>query len=263
VRFRSTLFEMNTDAQKKVDQAKKGFERDLFAPGYAQIISDEEHLAGLIRLSDLRSGKRFLDIGTGSGYVAFELLRRNPEISVVGIDIVEKIVEANNKKARENGSARIEFINFDGMNLPFPDGRFYGIISRYAFHHFPRPALSAAGIFRILEPGGWCIISDPMANSADDVDFINRFGALKDDGHVRYYRETELVGLFREAGLALDGKFVSAITFPRELDVRYTDLAAQTPRRIVDMYGIRLEKNLIYITMQVMNVRFRRPGSAR
>jgi L-amino acid N-acyltransferase YncA/ubiquinone/menaquinone biosynthesis C-methylase UbiE len=252
---------VNTDARKKVEQAKKGFERDLFAPGYAQIISDEEHLAGLVRLSELRSGKRFLDIGTGSGYVAFELLRRNPEISVAGVDIVEKAVAANNQKAREIENGRIEFLTFDGMRLPFGDGTFYGVISRYAFHHFPQPALSVSEIFRVLEPEGWCIISDPMADPADDCDFVNQFGALKDDGHVRYYLETELVKLFREAGLVVENKFMSAITFPRALDTRYTELVAKTPRRIVETYGIRLEKDSIYMTVQVMNIRLRKPGS--
>ena len=249
----------STDAQKKVQQAKKGFEQDLFAPGHAQIISDEEHLAELMRSADLQSGRRFLDIGTGGGYVAFELLRRNPEISVVGIDIVEKIIAANNKKAAESNSGSVEFMGFDGMNLPFDDALFYGAISRYAFHHFPQPALSASEIRRILEPGGWCIISDPMADPDDDYDFINQFGALKDDGHVRYYRETELVELFKEAGLALESKFISAITFPRVLDDRYTALVANTPRRIIERYGIRIEKDSIYITMQVMNIRFRKP----
>jgi SAM-dependent methyltransferase len=254
---------MNTDAEKKVQQAKKGFEHDLFAPGYAQIISDEEYLAGLMRLSELQPGKRFLDIGTGAGYVAFELLRQNPEISVVGIDIVEKAVAANNQKAREIENRRIEFLTFDGMHLPFGDCAFYGVISRYAFHHFPQPALSASEICRVLEPGGWCIIADPMADPADDYDFVNQFGALKDDGHVRYYREPELVELLRKPGLMRESQFRSVITFPRLLDARYTELVAKTPRRIVESYGIRLDKDSIYMTVQVVNIRFRKPGVAK
>ncbi len=249
---------MDFSAKEKIQQAKKGFQQDLFAPGYAQIISDEEHLASLMQLSELSSGKRFLDIGTGGGYVAFELHRQNPAISIVGIDIVEKIVAANNKKARESKTDSIEFMDFDGMNLPFDDASFYGAISRYVFHHFPKPAFSALEICRVLEPGGWCIISDPMADPDDDCDFVNRFGALKEDGHVKYYREAELVDLFKEAGLVLESKFTSAITFPRVLDDRYSKLVANTPRRIVERYGIRNEKDAIFITVQVMNIRFRK-----
>ncbi len=259
--FRSPKGYMDFDAKEKIQKAKKGFEQDLFAPGYAQIISDEEHLAGLVHLSELRSGKCFLDIGTGNGYVAFELHRRNPGISIVGIDIVEKIVEANNKKVSRSNNGSIKFVSFDGMNLPFGDASFYGAISRYAFHHFPNPEVSTSEIYRVLEPGGWCIISDPMANPADDCDFVNRFGALKEDGHVRYYRETEIGDLFKEAGFVIESRFISAITFPRVLDDRYAGLVANTPRHIVEKYEIRFEKDAIFITVQVMNIRFRKPLS--
>lgn len=251
---------MDNDARKIVEQARKGFGHDLFTPGYAQIISDAEHLTRLIRLSELRTGKSYLDIGTGGGYIAFEFIRQNPEISVVGIDIVENIVAVNNQKVKESKNSNIRFMSYNGMTMPFSDSTFHGVVSRYAFHHFPQPALSAFEIHRILEPGGWCIISDPMADPADDGDFVNRFGALKNDGHVRYYPEMELMDIFIQAGFEPDSKFYSAITFPRELDERYTKLLANTPPHILERYKIRVEKDSIYITVQVMNIRLRKPA---
>jgi protein-L-isoaspartate O-methyltransferase len=56
-----------------IESAKQSFERDLLTPSYAQIISDEEDRANIIKYCDLISGKSYLDIGTGSGYIAFEL----------------------------------------------------------------------------------------------------------------------------------------------------------------------------------------------
>ena len=252
------MADTHPDAQDIVRKAKEGFGRDWLTPGYSQLISDAEHLANLLKVCDVLPGKSYLDIGTGSGYVAFELARQHPAVSVAGIDIVEQVIAADNQKARETHAHNLRFTSFAGMQLPFDAGSFYGAISRYAFHHFPLPDLSAREIYRILEPGGWCVISDPLADEGDGVAFVNAFGALRDDGHVRYYREPALVELFEKAGFTVERKFYSAMTFPRPMDERYERLLAQTAAHILELYGVRVEGNQVYITMRIMNIGFRK-----
>ena len=58
-----------SNAKKIVEKARHGFETDLFAEDYAQIHSDEGHLAALLNLCQIRHGKRYLDLGTGNGYI--------------------------------------------------------------------------------------------------------------------------------------------------------------------------------------------------
>jgi ubiquinone/menaquinone biosynthesis C-methylase UbiE len=244
--------------EETVRKAKESFEHDLLDPHFARVISDSEHLANLLRLCELCSAKRYLDIGTGTGYLAFELVRRHTQVFVTGVDIVEQVTALNNQKAQESNSQRLGFVNYDGMRLPFADGTYHGVVSRYAFHHFPKPNLSACEIYRVLEPDGWCVISDAMADAADEADFVNEFGALKNDGHVRYYTETALGELFKQAGFDVDAKFYSAVTFPRETDERYEKLLARTGSRVLGLYKTRVEKNLIYLTVPVLNVRFRK-----
>jgi ubiquinone/menaquinone biosynthesis C-methylase UbiE len=246
------------DVQRMVEKAKESFGRDLLAPGYAQIISDADHLANILKLCEIVPGKSYLDIGTGSGYIAFELARQSPAVFVTGLDIVEHVVEVNNQKAQENNYRNLQFTVFEGTHFPFSDSAFYGAMSRYAFHHFPLPDLSVREIYRVLKPGGFCVIADPMANPADEVDFVNRFGALRDDGHVRYYHEHALIDLFTGAGFSVAGKFHSAITFPRPKDDRYERLLAHTAGRVLDLYQVRVEDEQITITVQVMNICFRK-----
>ena len=155
-----------------------------------------------------------MDIGTGGGYVAFEWARRNPAVSVIGLDIVEPAITANNRKARENNCRNLRFMSFTGMSFPFPNAFFHGSVSRYAFHHFPPPDLAAGEIHRILEPTGYCVISDPKADDGDAIDFVNQFAGLRNDGHVRYYRESVLTGLFEKAGLFEEKKFSAPSRFP-------------------------------------------------
>ncbi len=245
-------------AQEMVDKARVAFGHDLLTPGYSGIISDNEHLAGILKLCDLLPGRRYLDIGTGTGYVAFELAAQNPSVSVTGIDIVEQVVAADNQKAHETGSCNLEFVTFGGMTFPFDAGAFHGTVCRYAFHHFPLPELTACEIRRVLEPGGFCVISDPMALAEDRADFVNRFGALKDDGHRRYYPQAELVSLFEKAGFFVELCFASKITFSRRLDDRYAELLEQSDLRILESYAVHVEGEEIWITLPVMNIRFRR-----
>ena len=252
------MADTHPDVQDIVERAKESFGRDWLTPGYSQLISDAEHLANILKLCDVIPGKSYLDIGTGSGYVAFELARQHPAVSVAGIDIVEQVIAADNQKARETHAHNLRFLSFAGTQLPFDDGSFYGAVSRYAFHHFPLPDLSAREIYRILEPGGLCVICDPLADEGDDVDFVNAFGALRDDGHVRYYREPALVELFEKAGFTAERRFYSAITFPRPMDERYERLLAQTAARVLELYEARVEGEQIYITLQVMNICFRK-----
>jgi ubiquinone/menaquinone biosynthesis C-methylase UbiE len=255
---------MSDDAAKEtVRKARQSFEHDLLDPHYARVISDSEHLANLLGLCELSSGKRYLDIGTGTGYLAFELARQHAEVFITGVDIVEQVTALNNQKAQEGSSQRLNFVSYEGMRLPFADGIYHGVVSRYAFHHFPEPNLSAREIYRVLELDGWCVISDPMADAGDETDFVNEYAALKNDGHVRYYTEAALRELFKQTGFEVDAKFYSAVTFPRETDERYERLLAKTGTRVLGLYKTRVEKNLIYLTVPVLNLRFRKPSSAK
>ena len=252
------MTDTHLDVQDVVGKARASFGRDLLTPDYSRLISDAEHLANIVKLCEVIPGKSYLDIGTGSGYVAFELARQNPAAFVTGVDIVEQVIAANNQKAQENNCCNLKFLNFAGTQLPFDDGSFYGAVSRYAFHHFPLPGLSTREIHRVLEPGGFCVISDPIADNGDEGDFVNGFGALRNDGHVRYYREPALTELFEKAGFTAERRFHSAITFPRAKDERYEHLLAQTAARVLDSYRVRVEGEQIYITLAVMNICFRK-----
>lgn len=246
---------------QNIESARKSFERDLLTSSYAQIISDEAHLANIIRHCDLISSKTYLDIGTGSGYIAFELARRDPSIFVIGVDIVEPVIAANNQKARAEHHSRLNFVGFGGTTLPFEDRAFGGVLSHYAFHHFPLPDLSTREIYRILEPQGLCIISDPIADIRDDMDFVNQFGALRNDGHICYYGEARLIELFEKAGLRVDTKFYSTITFPREFNEYYEKLLRKTPQALLDVYQVSQVGEKVHITLQVLNICFRKAAS--
>jgi len=116
-------------------------------------------------------------------------------------------------------------------------------------------------IYRILEPQGLCIISDPIADIRDDMDFVNQFGALRNDGHICYYGEARLIELFEKAGLRVDTKFYSTITFPREFNEYYEKLLRKTPQALLDVYQVSQVGEKVHITLQVLNICFRKAAS--
>ena len=64
----------------------------------------------------------YLDIGTGTGDLAMELLKRVPKAQVEAIDPSEKMLAVAREKSLKLGvSRRPRFQNADALNLPMPD----------------------------------------------------------------------------------------------------------------------------------------------
>ena len=79
---------------ERIRAAKQGFEQS-FASGtfYDRQTQDEQHLQRILTLLPFRSGMRILDLGTGTGYLAFPIAEMHPDITVTGLDIVEKALD--------------------------------------------------------------------------------------------------------------------------------------------------------------------------
>ena len=192
------------DDREIIDAARRGFDGRLHGEEYARVHSDEEQLAGLLGLLGARDGWSCLDLGTGSGYVAFELAARSPCAHVVGLDIAGLSIERDTEIARERGLANLEFRSYDGLSLPFAEGAFDAGISRYALHHFPDLRLTLGELRRVITPEGVFVLSDPRTLDEDSSGFADEFQALRGDGHVHYYRRSEIEALFGEFGFAAE-----------------------------------------------------------
>lgn len=233
--------------KKKVQQAKASFDRILDNQTYAGIIRDDKHLELLMSLVEGGKYQRILDIGTGTGYLAFPLAEMFPNAEVSGIDIAETIIAKNNETVKERGIKNLEFQAFDGLKYPFKEGTFDLIVTRYAFHHFPNVTDAICQIHNLLAKGGKILISDPLRNEADSKGVIDDFMRVKKDGHIQFYSKKELEKLFIENGFTKEKQIISNMKFPFAPTQEYIDVYGKTAEEDRKHYNIINENGIVWV----------------
>ena len=101
-----------------------------------------------------RDGERILDVATGTGMVAAELLAR-ARCSVVGLDqSPEMLAAARRRFATAATSGRVELVAGEAEALPFPDASFDALTFTYLLRYVEDPAATMRELARVLRPGG-------------------------------------------------------------------------------------------------------------
>jgi demethylmenaquinone methyltransferase / 2-methoxy-6-polyprenyl-1,4-benzoquinol methylase len=117
-------------------------------------------------LAALGPGGRALDVATGTGDLALELVRRvAPGGSVVGADFSERMLElARDKVASERGAGRVpaeaqvRFETANALELPYADGEFDAATVGFGARNFSDLARGLAEMARVVRPGGRVVI---------------------------------------------------------------------------------------------------------
>lgn len=180
------------------------------------LMNDVDALASLLDLAAAGPGERVLDAACGPGIVACELAAAGAE--VVGVDLTPAMIELATERAAERdvaGRCRFELGAMEA--LPFADGTFDVVVSRYALHHAADPAVVAAELVRVCAPGGRVVVVDFAATedrtAATAYDDAER---LRDPSHVRNLTAAEQRSLFEASGWSAERTV--AYQLPADLD---------------------------------------------
>lgn len=108
------------------------------------------------------SGKRCLDVGTGTGEIAFHVAgRAGADGRVVGVDITPRMLElAERKEAEKDLPSKIEWVVGDALDLDFPDASFALVTSGYMLRNVTDIERAVSEMHRVLAPGGRVVVAE-------------------------------------------------------------------------------------------------------
>ncbi len=94
-----------------------------------------------------------LELGSGSGTVAEQLLARFPTIHLTATDVDPSMLDTARRRLASFGD-RVEVQQADATQLPFPDGSFDAVVSFIMLHHTLQWEEALSEAVRVLRPGG-------------------------------------------------------------------------------------------------------------
>jgi len=150
---------------------------------------------------------RLLDVGSGTGALAFTLAERKPRVNVLGIDPSKEYVGyANSKNPFPD---RVRFETGDARQLRLADASFDASLSLLVFNFVPDPLQALREVRRVTKPGGR--VSASVWDYGDGMKMLRAFwdsavnldskAETLDERHMPLCRAGELSGLWRQGGL--------------------------------------------------------------
>lgn len=147
-----------------------------------------------------RDEARVLDLGCGAGHVSFQVAPQVGE--VVAYDLSAQMLEVVARAAAERGLSNLRTVHGAAERLPFAEGEFDFVFSRYSAHHWSDLGLALREVRRVLKPGGVAAFIDVASPGRPLLDtHLQSVEVLRDTSHVRDYSPAEWLHQVSEAGL--------------------------------------------------------------
>jgi ubiquinone/menaquinone biosynthesis C-methylase UbiE len=105
---------------------------DLFG-----ILMESKARQWALDLAAVQDGEKVLEVAFGTGINFVEILKRNPNGWVMGIDVSMKMLERARKRILKTGKQNYTLYLCDCRHLPFEDGTFDVLMNQYMFDILP------------------------------------------------------------------------------------------------------------------------------
>jgi SAM-dependent methyltransferase len=119
---------------------------------------------------DVAAGRRWLDVGCGTGALTATVLARAEPATITGVDPSEGFLATARAQVTD---PRASFRVGDARSLPLPDGAFDVVVSGLAINFVPEPERAAAEMARVATAGA--VVAAYVWDYADGMAMMRHF----------------------------------------------------------------------------------------
>ncbi|MGY2052115.1 class I SAM-dependent methyltransferase [Methylobacterium sp. JK268] len=179
-----------------------------FGPRAAAYVESAVHAAGedlaaLDAIAARAAPRRALDLGCGGGHVAYRLAPHAG--TVTACDLSGEMLAAVAATAAARELSNIETVEAPAERLPFADGTFDFVATRFSAHHWRDVEGGLREARRVAARGAPMIVIDGLSPGDPLLDtHLQAVELLRDPSHVRDYSLSEWGGALARCGFVIE-----------------------------------------------------------
>jgi len=179
-----------------------------FGPQASAYVQSAVHAGGedldqLEAIAQRARPERALDLGCGGGHVAYRLSPHSGQ--VVACDLSPGMLAAVRETAARRGLDNITTELAAAESLPFEDGAFDLVASRFSAHHWRDLDRGLAEAWRVARKGAVAVFIDAISPGPPLLDsHLQAIELLRDPSHVRDYSPAEWLAAATRAGFQVE-----------------------------------------------------------
>lgn len=160
----------------------------------------------LVKFVGIRDGDSVLDVGSGTGALAFAVAEAVSSARIIGVDPAAAYVAYAQTRVPND---RVRFMVGDAQQLQLADGTFDRVLSLLVMNFIPDPAKALREMIRVTRPGG--VIAAAVWDYGEGMQMLRIFWdeavardptvAARDERNMPLCRRRELAALWRAHGL--------------------------------------------------------------